>query len=64
MVDHSSGFLDIVFTVVALATVAKILPPIAAFLSIIWTASRFYDKWKSYRAKRVCENCKGDNVDI
>lgn len=37
---------------VALGTLAKVLPSIAALLSIIWYLVRFYDRWQAKREGR------------
>lgn len=52
--DHSTpkSFLDAAAGVVAGATVLKLLPAIAALLTIIWTGIRIYE-WA--RNKRIVE---------
>lgn len=37
---------------VALGTLAKVLPSVAALLSIIWYSVRFYDRWQAKREGR------------
>lgn len=37
---------------VALATLAKVLPSLAAVLSIAWYLARFYDRWLAKREGR------------
>jgi hypothetical protein len=37
---------DIVSFATALGTLAQLLPPIAALLTIIWTGIRIYDRFK------------------
>lgn len=48
--DHSTKTLmDAVAGIVAGATVLKLLPAIAALLTIIWTGIRIYEWWRTSR---------------
>jgi len=57
MVDHShltepvKHFVDAVSAVTALGTLAQVLPPIAALLTIFWTFVRIYDRFISSNKK-------------
>lgn len=49
--DAGKHTLDALATIAALGTVAKLLPPIAAFLSIIWLSLQIYG-WIEARANK------------
>lgn len=46
---HTIG--DYIAAAVTIATILKLLPAIAALLSIAWTITRFYDRRAEKRAK-------------
>lgn len=46
---HTIG--DWIAASISIATILKLLPAIAALLSIAWTLTRFYDRWVEKRAK-------------
>ena len=51
---------DYIFGALAVATLAKFLPPIAAVLSIFWTFTRFYEYFKDKtKKKRRREKMRG-----
>lgn len=47
--DTTKTFLDTLAGLVAGATILKLLPAIAALLTIIWTGIRIYEWWRTSR---------------
>lgn len=45
---HTIG--DWIAATITIATILKLLPAIAALMSILWTLARFYDRWVEKRA--------------
>lgn len=41
------NLIDLASYAVVISTLAEWLPPVAAAVSIIWTAIRFYEWWKN-----------------
>lgn len=45
---HTIG--DWIAASITIATILKLLPAVAALMSILWTLARFYDRWVDKRA--------------